>query len=76
MLCPFPVISTSRSPAALLVDLRIALERQIDAQIYELYGLTEEEIGIMQKAGKWLIRLSRVDPFHEPGWPYRLWQNQ
>jgi len=29
-----------------------ATDKQIDALVYELYGLTEEEIGIVEGAGK------------------------
>jgi hypothetical protein len=29
-----------------------ATDRQIDALVYELYGLTEEEIGIVEEATK------------------------
>jgi hypothetical protein len=31
---------------------KTALERQIDALVYELYGLTEEEIGIVEAASR------------------------
>jgi hypothetical protein len=29
-----------------------ATDKQIDALVYELYGLTDEEIGIVEAAGK------------------------
>ena len=36
-----------------LIERQIeATDRQIDALVYELYGLTEEEIGIVEDAGK------------------------
>ncbi len=36
-----------------LIDRQIeATDRQIDALVYELYGLTEEEIAIVEGAGK------------------------
>jgi len=28
-----------------------ATDRQIDALVYELYGLTEEEVGVVESAG-------------------------
>jgi hypothetical protein len=46
-------------PEACMPHGKTALERQIeatdgqiDALVYELYGLTEEEIGIVQKVSK------------------------
>ena len=34
------------------MKVNILIEWQIDALVYELYGLTEEEIGIVAGAGK------------------------
>jgi hypothetical protein len=30
-----------------------ATDRGIDALVYELYGLTEEEVAIVERAGQW-----------------------
>jgi hypothetical protein len=38
-----------RSPAATPID-RALYQRQIDALVYELYGLTEEEIEIVESS--------------------------
>ncbi|MFA5294680.1 MAG: hypothetical protein WC382_04100 [Methanoregulaceae archaeon] len=36
-----------------LIERQIeATDKQIDALVYELYGLTEEEVGIVEGAGK------------------------
>ena len=40
---------TKRPPLARRIE---ATDRQIDGWCYELYGLTEEEIGIVEEAAK------------------------
>ncbi len=57
-----------QSAAAKTPDAQARLQRQIDATdrqidrlVYELYGLTEEEIGIVESSAKaWLIFNSRL----------------
>ncbi len=45
--------ATKRKHDKILLQRQIdATDRQIDKLVYELYGLTEEEIGIVEEAGK------------------------
>ncbi len=39
-----------------------AADKQIDALVYELYGLTEEEIRIVEEEQKWKDRKPRGQP--------------
>ena len=46
-----PLVHTSHKQTALQRQIETA-DRQIDARVYELYGLTEEEIEIVEAASK------------------------
>ncbi len=46
-----PQASTPHEQTALQRQIE-ATDRQIDALVYELYGLTEEEIGIVERRGE------------------------
>jgi len=45
-----PLVRTPHEQTALQRQIEAA-DRQIDALVYELYGLTEEEIGIVEGRG-------------------------
>jgi len=49
---PEAALSEARTPhEQTALERQIAAKRQIDALVYELYGLTEEEIAIVEGGG-------------------------
>lgn len=54
------VFETKKTQAQILKADIYRTDVEIDAKVYELYGLTEEEITILEQASIWLFRNENI----------------